>query len=159
MKKTFTSLVLASVINALNSTPVFAGKASQGCQALNALCPYEIESIIQIPDEILRDGYKNTHKIENITIIKSEDFSDGYFVAGKIVESETNKSKGVGVWFAPDWYAMPGPATQYSKQLSVKIGRTSWTDSGNGYKIRKDVNQKSHGYKEIMSCLNNSKLF
>lgn len=152
MRKIFTSWALASVICFLSSVPAFAVKTGQGCQNLSALTPHKIEPIVQTPNDVLRDGYKDTHKIENFTVIKSNDFSDGYFVAGKIVESATNKSKGVGVWFAPDWYAMPGPAIKYSKLLSVKIGRTTWTDSGNGYKIKKDVSKKSHGYTELLNC-------
>lgn len=152
MKKIFPSLAIVSVVFAFSSAPAFAVKAGQGCQNLNALSPHKIKPIVQTPEDVLRDGYKDTHKIENFTVIKSEDFSEGYFVAGKIVESATNKSKGVGVWFAPDWYAMPGPAIKYSKLLSVKIGRTTWTDSGNGYKIKKDVNKKSHGYTELLNC-------
>lgn len=108
--------------------------------------------LILIPHEFLRSSLKDTHTITNFKALKSDDFSDGYFVAGEIVNISTKRSLGIGVWFAPDWYAMPGPASKYSTLLSVKIGRTTWSDSGNGYKIKKDVSKKSHGFSEILKC-------
>ena len=108
--------------------------------------------LILIPHEFLRSSLKDTHTITNFKALKSDDFSEGYFVAGEIVNISTKRSLGIGVWFAPDWYAMPGPASKYSTLLSVKIGRTTWSDSGNGYKIKKDVSKKSHGFSEILKC-------
>ena len=71
---------------------------------------------------------------------------------GEVIETKTNRSRVIAVWFTPDLYAMKGPATKYSTLLSAKIGRTTWDDSGNGYKIKKDVSKKSHGYDEVLSC-------
>jgi len=123
-----------------------------GCHAPNKLTGQAMGPLIENPKAFLRASLKETHTIQNFQVLKSEDFSEGYFVAGEIVETATTKPRGIGVWFAPDWYAMPGPATKYSTLMSVKIGRTTWAESGNGYKIKKEVSRKSHGYKEIMDC-------
>lgn len=107
---------------------------------------------IKTPDKFLKDSLKSSHTIRNFKAVKSKDFAEAYFLAGEIVNKTTNKSSGIGVWFTPDGYAMSGPATKYSTLLSAKIGRTTWDDSGNGYKIKKDVSKKSHGYEEVLSC-------
>lgn len=108
--------------------------------------------LIKKPEQFLRSSLKDSYTIKNFKAVKSDDFSDAYFLAGEIIEKKTNRSQGVAVWFTPELYAMKGPATKYSTFLSVVIGRTTWDDSGNGYKIKKNVTKKSHGYREVLAC-------
>lgn len=123
----------------------------------NCIVPNELTSkamgpLIKKPEQFLRSSLKDSYTIKNFKAVKSDDFSDAYFLAGEIIEKKTNRSQGVAVWFTPELYAMKGPATKYSTFLSVVIGRTTWDDSGNGYKIKKNVTKKSHGFREVLAC-------
>ncbi len=129
-----------------------AVRSSDLCKVPSKTASQVMVPFIETPDKFLKESLKENHTIRNFKAVKSQDFGEAYFLAGEIVNKTTNKSRGIGVWFAPDGYAMPGPATKFSTFLSANIGRTTWDDSGNGYKIKKDVTKKSHGYKEVLSC-------
>jgi len=152
MKKTCLLLAIALTIPAFIDGTANAVSDVKACSVPTKLTGEAMGPLIENPKEFLRTPHKETHTIRNFKTIKSEDFSDGYFVAAEIVEIASNSTRGIGIWFAPEWYAMPGLATKYSTLMSAKIGRTTWSDSGNGYKIKKTVSKKSHGYTEIMDC-------
>lgn len=152
MKKTSISISFAIVVLTLSMGNAQAFKSSDLCLVPKNSASQMTVPFIKTPEKFLKASLKETHTIRNFKVIKSHDFEEAYFLAGDIVNKITNKSRGIGVWFAPDGYAMPGPAAQYSTFLPAKIGRTIWADSGNGYKIKKEVTKKSHGYKEVLSC-------
>jgi len=153
MKKLCLILAIALMSSVrLGGGQAYAVSGDYGCKTPNKLTGEGMGPLIEDPMEFLRSHVKQTHTIKNFKTLKSQDFNDGYFVAGEIIDRTTNKSYGIGVWFAPEWYAMSGPALKYSTLMSFKIGRSTWADSGNGYKVKKDVTKKSHGYKEILNC-------
>jgi len=152
MRKICITLVTSLVMSVLVSGNAYAVKDTQNCVAPPKLLGPTMGPLIESPKDFLRASVKDTHTVRNFKTVKSQDLSEGYFVAGEIVETSTNKKRGIGVWFAPDGYAMLGPASEYSTLMSVKIGRTTWSDSGNGYKIKKTVSKKSHGYAEVLTC-------
>ena len=152
MKKICTAMSLAILTLPLSVGSAAAVTSADLCKVPRKTTSQKMAPFIKTPDKFLKSSLKDTHTIRNFRVVKSEDFTSAYFLAGEIVNKTTNKSRGIGVWFAPDGYAMPGPATTYTTFLSAKIGRATWDDTGNGYKIKKDVTKKSHGYDEVLRC-------
>ena len=139
MNKTCKILASACIMTSLTVSSAHAVTDTKPCAVPNSFTKQSIAKLIENPQGFLRESLKDTHTIRNFKAVKSEDFGNAYFLAGEIVETKTNKSRGIGVWFTSEKYAMSGPATKYSTFLSARIGRTTWDDSGNGYKIKKDV--------------------
>ena len=142
--------VLFGLLCQSGTAEAVTGRSS--CIVPNQLTAKGMGPLIHKPEQFLRQNLKDKYTIKNFKAVRSQDFSDAYFLAGEVIDKKIRKSQGIAVWFTPDLYAMKGPATKYSTFLSVVIGRTTWDDSGNGYKIKKDVNKKSHGYEEVLGC-------